>query len=108
MKRALRFPMTAIAATLAVAGSATVQAQVSDDVVRIGIMGDMNGPYAANGGPGSVVAARMAIEDFGGKVLGKPIELVVADETAAQFAATVRSDLTLWQGLAKKANLKID
>jgi branched-chain amino acid transport system substrate-binding protein len=43
-------------------------------------MGDLNGPYAANGGPGSVIAARMAIEDFGGKVLGKNIELVVADD----------------------------
>jgi branched-chain amino acid transport system substrate-binding protein len=80
MKRASRFPVSAIAATLALLGGTAAHAQVSDDVVRIGIMGDMNGPYAANGGPGSVVAARMAIEDFGGKVLGKPIELVVADD----------------------------
>ena len=56
------------------------QAQISDDVVRIGVMADQTGPYSGNGGPGSVLAARMAVEDFGGKVNGKPIELVVADD----------------------------
>ncbi len=55
-------------------------AQISGDVVRIGIMGDMAGPYSGNGGPGSALAARMAIEDFGGKVNGKPVELVVVDD----------------------------
>jgi branched-chain amino acid transport system substrate-binding protein len=47
--------------------------------VRIGILTDMTGIYAANSGPGSVAAAQMAIDDFGGKVLGKPITLVFAD-----------------------------
>jgi branched-chain amino acid transport system substrate-binding protein len=70
---------TAAAAALAMAGGAA-QAQISDDVVRIGIMGDMSGPYSGNGGPGSVLAARMAIEDFGGKVNGKNIELVSVDD----------------------------
>ncbi|MGE0310942.1 MAG: ABC transporter substrate-binding protein [Lautropia sp.] len=55
-------------------------AQISDDVVRLGIMGDMAGPYSGNGGPGSVLAARMAIEDFGGKVNGKAVELLVVDD----------------------------
>ena len=45
----------------------------------IGIMNDQSGPYADLAGPGSVEMARMAIEDFGGAVLGKPIELLVAD-----------------------------
>jgi branched-chain amino acid transport system substrate-binding protein len=58
----------------------TAQAQISDDVVRVGIMGDMSGPYSGNGGPGSVLAARMAIEDFGGKVNGKAIDLVISDD----------------------------
>ncbi len=49
------------------------------DGVKIGVLGDMSGAYADLGGKGSVVAATMAIEDFGGKVLGKPIELVSAD-----------------------------
>ncbi|MFT3821965.1 MAG: ABC transporter substrate-binding protein [Rubrivivax sp.] len=63
---------------LALAGVA--QAQISDNVVRIGVMGDQTGPYSGNGGPGQVLAVRMAVEDFGGKVNGKPIEVVVADD----------------------------
>ncbi|MGB7479206.1 MAG: ABC transporter substrate-binding protein [Burkholderiaceae bacterium] len=52
---------------------------VSDDVVKIGVLTDLSGVYSAGSGRGSVVATEMAIQDFGGKVLGKPIELVVAD-----------------------------
>lgn len=55
-------------------------AQVSDDVVRIGVLGDMSGPYAGNIGPGFTLAVRMAVEDFGGKVLGKNIEVTAADD----------------------------
>jgi branched-chain amino acid transport system substrate-binding protein len=54
-------------------------AQVSDDVVKIGILNDQSGVYADFGGRWSVEAARMAVEDFGGTVLGKPIEIVNAD-----------------------------
>lgn len=76
-QQALSLTVTAL---LAATGAAPATAQVSDDVVRIGIMGDMAGPYSGNGGPGSVLAARMAIEDFGGKVNGKPIELLTVDD----------------------------
>jgi branched-chain amino acid transport system substrate-binding protein len=55
------------------------RAQISDDVVRIGVLNDQSGLYADLGGPGSVTAARMAVEDAGGSVLGKPIEIVFAD-----------------------------
>src|SRR5580692_9863509 len=65
------------AAAIVWATSAT--AQVSDDVVKIGVLTDMNGPSSAADGPGSVTAAQMAVEDFGGKVLGKPIQLISAD-----------------------------
>lgn len=68
------------AASTALLASAPASAQISDDVVRIGIMYDLTGPYSGNGGPGSVLAARMAVEDFGGKVNGKPIEIVSADD----------------------------
>ena len=51
-------------------------AQISDDVVKIGVLNDMSGPASDSTGPGSLAAAQMAIEDFGGQVLGKPIELV--------------------------------
>src|SRR5882762_2286187 len=55
------------------------QAQISDDVVKIGVLNDMSGLYADLGGQGSVEAARMAIADFGGAVNGKKIELISAD-----------------------------
>jgi branched-chain amino acid transport system substrate-binding protein len=55
------------------------RAQISDDAVRIGVLNDQSGLYADLGGPGSVVAARMAVEDAGGAVLGKPVEIVFAD-----------------------------
>src|SRR5215470_11886069 len=45
----------------------------------IGVMSDMSGPYADIGGKGSELAAKMAVEDFGGKVAGMPIEVVAAD-----------------------------
>ena len=66
-----------IVAAIALSGAA--QAQISDNVVKIGVLTDMSGAYADLGGPGSVVAAQLAIEDFGGKVRGLPIELVSAD-----------------------------
>jgi branched-chain amino acid transport system substrate-binding protein len=53
---------------------------ISGDVIKIGIMNDQSGPYADNAGPGAVAAARLAIEDAGGTVNGKKIEIVVADD----------------------------
>ena len=75
-----RFFTAALAAGLLL-GSApsTVLAQVSGDVVRIGVLNDQSGLYADLAGPGSVEAARMAIEEFKGTVLGKKIELLSAD-----------------------------
>jgi branched-chain amino acid transport system substrate-binding protein len=60
-------------------GAPAARAQISDDVVKIGVLNDQSGLYADLGGPGSVVAARMAVEDAGGAVLGKPVEIVFAD-----------------------------
>src|SRR5262245_23552860 len=57
------------------AGAASAQ----NNAVKIGVLDDMSGPYAENTGPGDVVSAKLAIADFGGSVLGKPIELVSAD-----------------------------
>ena len=54
-------------------------AQISDGVVKIGVLDDMSGLYADIQGPGDTVAVRMAVEDFGGTVLGAPIEVVDAD-----------------------------
>ncbi|HTQ33109.1 MAG TPA: ABC transporter substrate-binding protein, partial [Stellaceae bacterium] len=51
----------------------------ADDTVKIGVLADMSSLYADLGGPGSVVAVKMAVDDFGGTVLGKKIEVVSAD-----------------------------
>ena len=47
--------------------------------IRLGVLNDQSGVYADFGGRGSVIAARMAVEDYGGKVLGRPVEVVGAD-----------------------------
>jgi branched-chain amino acid transport system substrate-binding protein len=54
-------------------------AEAQNHAVKIGVLDDMSGPYAENTGPGDVTAVKFAIADFGGSVLGKPIELVTAD-----------------------------
>jgi branched-chain amino acid transport system substrate-binding protein len=59
--------------------SAHAQEKISDGVVKIGLIEDMSSIYADITGVGAVTAAKMAVEDFGGKVLGKPIEVVSAD-----------------------------
>ena len=74
----------------AVVGTGTASAQISDDVVRIGVLNDQSNVYADLGGQGSVIAARMAIEDVGGKVLGKPIDILVADhQSKADVGASI-------------------
>ncbi len=65
-------------------------AKISDDVVKIGVLTDMSGSYADITGKGSVEAVKMAVEDFGGKVLGKPIDVIFADhQNKADIASSV-------------------
>src|SRR5436853_1047705 len=54
-------------------------AQISDEVVKIGVLTDMSGPASTPTGQGSVTAAQMAVDDCGGKVLGKPVSVIVGD-----------------------------
>ena len=77
----MKLKRTIIAAAIAAfAGTAGVaSAQVSDGVIKIGVMNDMSGLYADLTGQGSVVAARMAIEDFGAAKKGMKVEIVFAD-----------------------------
>ena len=56
-----------------------VAASAADAPFRIGIITDMSGQYSDGNGLGSVLAARMAVQDFGGKLLGRPIEILSAD-----------------------------
>jgi len=66
------------AAGLTAWGSRRARAEAGE-VLRIGVLNDESGPYADLSGPGSVLAARMAIADAGGSVLGRRIEVLVGD-----------------------------
>ena len=82
MKRftAQRWSVLAAAAASVAAVALPAQAQgISGDVVKIAVLSDMSGPYADTAGRGSVEATKMAVEDFGGTVAGKKIEVVFAD-----------------------------
>jgi branched-chain amino acid transport system substrate-binding protein len=59
--------------------AASALAQISDDVVKIGVLTDMSSLYSDGTGKGSLAAAQMAAEDFGGKARGKPIEVIGGD-----------------------------
>jgi branched-chain amino acid transport system substrate-binding protein len=81
---------TLVAGALGAWGSA--QAQVSDNVVKIGVLTDLSNIYSDVAGQGSVIAARMAVEDFAkdGMVLGKKIEIISADhQNKADIAANI-------------------
>ena len=83
MKSTFKFSVLSLAATAALTvhlGTAQAQqGKLSGDVVKIGVLTDMSGLYADYGGPGAVTAARMAVQDFGGKIFGKNIEVGNAD-----------------------------
>ena len=63
----------------AVQASAQAKGKISDGVVKIGVITDLSGLYSDLSGQGSIIAAQMAVADFGGKVLGAPIQIVSAD-----------------------------
>ncbi|MFD1744914.1 ABC transporter substrate-binding protein [Rhizobium helianthi] len=75
----MRGTIIASMAALFASTSIALAASASDGKVKIGILNDQSGVYADFGGKGSVEAAKMAVEDFGGKVLDSPIEIVDAD-----------------------------
>jgi branched-chain amino acid transport system substrate-binding protein len=66
-------------AAMALTVFAPAAAQISDDVVKLGVLTDMSSLYSDINGQGAVVATQMAIDDFGGAVLGKKIEMISAD-----------------------------
>jgi branched-chain amino acid transport system substrate-binding protein len=74
--RWLKTAMIVIAAALSLA---PMTSSAQDGMVKIGVLDDMSGPYSDNTGPGDLLAVRMAVADFGGTVLGKPIEVISAD-----------------------------
>jgi branched-chain amino acid transport system substrate-binding protein len=82
MKRRMRPFTKFLAAAGAVLAMGLTAAGIKGEeqrAIKIGVLTDMSSVYAAHGGPGSVEAAHMAVEDFGGSVLGRPIEILSAD-----------------------------
>jgi branched-chain amino acid transport system substrate-binding protein len=80
------------ASALALAAWATVASaqQLTDNVVKLGVLTDMSSLYSDINGPGAVIAVQMAVEDFGGSVGGKKIEIIQADvQNKADVAATI-------------------
>ncbi|WP_233214321.1 ABC transporter substrate-binding protein [Achromobacter sp. MYb9] len=80
--------MLALVGGLIVAGSAAAQ---SPKPVNIGVMSDMSGLYSQIGGRGSVVAAQMAVDDFGGEIFGRPIKVLSADHLNKPDIAAARA-----------------
>lgn len=77
--RARNKTIAALFATVAIMFSLPAAAEISGGAVKIGVLNDQSGPYVDLAGSGSVLAAKMAAEDFGGKVLGATVEILSAD-----------------------------
>jgi branched-chain amino acid transport system substrate-binding protein len=78
---------------------ATTRAQVNPPI-RIGVISDMNGPYADFAGPGVAIAARLAAEEFSDGILGRPIEILSGDHQAKpDIASTIARDWIDTQGV---------
>ncbi len=71
--------LTGLTVVLATLASGSAIAQYSDGVIRIGVLNDMAGLYSDISGPGAIVAAKMAVEDFGAAAKGMKVEVVGAD-----------------------------
>ncbi|WP_028745044.1 ABC transporter substrate-binding protein [Rhizobium mesoamericanum] len=86
----MRKSLIASLAFLLASSTAVLADGASDGKVKIGILNDQSGVYADFGGKSSVEAAKMAVEDFGGKVLGVPVEIVDADhQNKADIASNI-------------------
>lgn len=80
MKQAVKTLTAAVTLGTALMASSAMATGISDDKVKIGVLADMGGPYGDLCGRNCVAAVEMAVEDFGGKVLGKKIEVLSADD----------------------------
>jgi branched-chain amino acid transport system substrate-binding protein len=72
-------PLISLAALAVALGCSGAQAQYTDGTIRIGVLNDMSGTYSDLSGRGSLIAARMAVEDFGAAAKGMKVEIVGAD-----------------------------
>jgi branched-chain amino acid transport system substrate-binding protein len=96
--------LSAAAVTLVATLASTAHAQS----IKVGVLNDQAGPFSVLNGAGSVLAARMAAEDFGGRVLGRPIEIVSADTTnKADVASAVATRWFDREGVSAIVDLPI-
>lgn len=79
MKARLGSVLACLMVLLTASGAFAQGGKVSGDVIKIGVLDDMSGLYSDIGGQGSVTAAQMAVADMGGKVLGKPVQVISGD-----------------------------
>jgi branched-chain amino acid transport system substrate-binding protein len=96
-----RFSLMICAVLLA----APAAAQISDDQVKIGVLTDLSGPASDATGAGSVTAAQLAVADFGGTVLGKPISVISANH---QLKADVGAQMARQWYDAEQVDLIVD
>jgi branched-chain amino acid transport system substrate-binding protein len=80
MNKMSRRAVVSALTTAPLAMPAIIRAQSTSKPVKIGLLSDMGGPYRDVGGPGNRVATELAIEDFGGSVLDRPIQILQADD----------------------------
>src|SRR5918911_4504307 len=82
--------LTGLGAAVALAAALGSPAAAQDRPVKIGVLGDQSSAYADLGGQGSIVAAQMAVDDFGKTLFGKPVEIVAADhQNKPEIAANI-------------------
>ncbi|PLP96767.1 ABC transporter substrate-binding protein [Cupriavidus pauculus] len=91
MKKSVLSSIYAALSFFTIAGHVQAQSKISDDAVKIGVLTDMSGQFSHESGEGAVTAVKMAVQDFGGKVLGKPIEVIVADHQNKPDVAATRT-----------------
>ena len=115
MQSMTRRRVVGLMAAATLAKPALIRAQTVSAPIRIGLLSDVGGPYRDVGGPGSKVAAEMAVQDFGGSVLGRPLEVLqVDDQNKADIASALarewiddRGVNVLADGAASSAGLAI-
>ncbi|EHK63295.1 receptor family ligand binding region family protein 1 [Achromobacter arsenitoxydans SY8] len=91
MPRMMSATAIACGMTVTLLHATAAQAQVSDDVIRIGFITDMSGVYSGPDGPGGAEAIKMAIEEMGGEINGKKIELLTADHQNKADVASAKA-----------------
>ena len=80
-----------IAASLGATAGLALPALAQTGPIRLGVLTDMSGQFADQSGEGAVLAHQMAVRDFGGSLLGRPLEVVVADHQNRPDVAVARA-----------------